>query len=121
MFNLLEEILIPGDANRDYVVDVGDLGILAANYGGTNRTWDQGDFNGDGAVDVGDLGILAANYGSGSSSVLNFDADYSKVFSSDAAENEADEENSNSICSGLGLPLVAGLLLMSLMLLKPKD
>jgi T5SS/PEP-CTERM-associated repeat protein len=56
---------INGDANYDGVVDVGDLGILAANYGRTGeRTWSLGDFNMDGVVDVGDLGILAANYGS---------------------------------------------------------
>jgi uncharacterized protein YjbI with pentapeptide repeats len=53
-----------GDANDDGRVDVGDLGILAANYGsGDSGTWGSGDFNGDGQVDVGDLGILAANYG----------------------------------------------------------
>jgi hypothetical protein len=48
------------------MVDVSDLGILAANYGLTDGTaWPQGDFNGDGRVDVGDLGILAAHYGLG--------------------------------------------------------
>jgi hypothetical protein len=55
---------IPGDANHDGVVNVGDLGILAGNYGTlTDATWEMGDFNGDGAVNVGDLGILAGNYG----------------------------------------------------------
>ena len=54
---------LPGDANRDGKVDVGDLGILGANYGQSNRSWSRGDFNGDGLVDVGDLGILGANYG----------------------------------------------------------
>jgi T5SS/PEP-CTERM-associated repeat protein len=59
---------INGDANYDGVVDVGDLGILAANYGRTGeRSWALGDFNMDGFVDVGDLGILAANYGSSAS------------------------------------------------------
>ena len=54
----------PGDANGDSMVDVGDLGILGANYGRTNgATWTTGDFTGDGAVDVGDLGILGADYG----------------------------------------------------------
>lgn len=58
---------IPGDANNDGMVDVGDLGILAGNYGmQSGATWAQGDFNNDGAVDVGDLGILAGNYGTGS-------------------------------------------------------
>jgi hypothetical protein len=44
-------------------MDVGDLGILAANYGTTEgATEAMGDFNGDGMVDVSDLAILAANY-----------------------------------------------------------
>ena len=52
-----------GDANKDGLVDVGDLGILGANYGtATGATWATGDFTGDGAVDVGDLGVLGANY-----------------------------------------------------------
>jgi hypothetical protein len=55
---------IAGDGNGDNAVDVGDLGILAGNYGieGT-ASWLKGDYNGDGNVDVGDLGILAGNYG----------------------------------------------------------
>ena len=54
----------PGDANGDNMVDVGDLGILGANYGKTTgMTWATADFTGEGAVDVGDLGVLGANYG----------------------------------------------------------
>ena len=57
-------VLHPGDANGDNMVDVGDLGILGANYGKTTgMTWATADFTGDGAVDVGDLGVLGANYG----------------------------------------------------------
>ena len=57
---------VPGDANGDGVCDVGDLGILGANYntavtGGPA----EADFNNDGMCDVGDLGILGANYTSG--------------------------------------------------------
>lgn len=51
------------DANADDMVDVGDMGILATNYGRTGATWSAGDFNADGVVDVGDLGILASQYG----------------------------------------------------------
>ena len=59
-------VAVPGDANGDGLCDVGDLGILGANYntavtGGVS----QADFNGDGMCDVGDLGILGANYTSG--------------------------------------------------------
>ncbi len=57
------DIVIPGDANGDHNVNVGDLGILAANYGQSPRDWGTADFNGDTTVNVGDLGILAAHYG----------------------------------------------------------
>jgi hypothetical protein len=110
------QVRIPGDANDDGVVNVGDLGILAANYGGSDKTWEQGDFNGDGLVNVGDLGILAANYGSSGSS---FQADYAKVFGS--AVEDDNSETSGSLCSGLGLPLIAGLALMGLMWVKLEE
>ncbi len=58
-----------GDADYSGAVNVGDLGILATNYGGTNKTWAQGDFNLDGVVNVSDLGILATNYGQSGRSV----------------------------------------------------
>jgi hypothetical protein len=105
---------LAGDANGDGAVDVGDLGILAANYGGTDKTWAQGDFNNDGAVDVGDLGILAANYGSS-----NFSSDYAKAFGTTVAEE--DDVTGSSICNGLGLPIIAGLMLMGLMLVKLEE
>jgi LysM repeat protein len=108
----------PGDANGDGSVDVGDLGILAANYGGSGKNWSQGDFNGDTFVDVGDLGILAAHYGQGSSSTLNFNADYAKVFGTAALDDEDNINEGSAICSVLGLPLIVGLVLMGLMLVK---
>ena len=119
-------VLTPGDANKDGVVNVGDLGILAANYGRDLQAqgvaqaewWGLGDFNGDGTVNVGDLGILAANYGSSGSS---FEADYAKVFGTAATEDESDETDSFSFCSGLGLPLIAGLMLMGLMMVKNEE
>ena len=52
-----------GDANTDDLVNVGDLGILASNYGQSGRNWNQGDFSGDAVADVRDLAILAVNYG----------------------------------------------------------
>lgn len=103
---------IPGDANHDGMVDVGDLGILAANYGGSGKTWEQGDFNGDGLVDVGDLGILAANYGTGVNGTADFSADYAKAFGTQVDDN-SETMDSGSLCSVFGLPLIAGLLLMS--------
>jgi hypothetical protein len=96
---------LPGDADGNGVVDVGDLGILAANYGGSGKSWSQGDFTGDGVVDVADLGVLAANYGTGVSGA-DFATDYAKVFGT-----ADDHESSDSPCSSLGFVLVAGLLL----------
>jgi hypothetical protein len=46
-------------------VDLGDLGIIAANWSGLAKTWWEGDFTGDGAVTLGDLGILAGSWGWG--------------------------------------------------------
>jgi hypothetical protein len=112
---------VPGDANGDKMVDVGDLGILAANYGGIGKNWSQGDFNGDGLVDVGDLGILAANYGTNANVSTEWAADYAKAFSTTVTNDTATEDSSSSICSSLGLPLIAGLALMGLMLVKVKE
>jgi hypothetical protein len=113
---------IPGDANGDNMVDVGDLGILAANYGGSNKTWERGDFNGDKLVDVGDLGILAANYGRNANSSTNWATDYAQVFGTTVDDDNADDEDIvGSVCSALGLPLIAGLALMGLMLMKQEE
>jgi len=58
-------LVVPGDANGDGAVDVGDLGILGAHYGQSGVTWAEGDFTAEGNVDVGDLGVLGAHYGAG--------------------------------------------------------
>ncbi len=54
--------ICPGDVNGDGVVDLGDLGILLANFGmpGTPAT---GDLNNDGVVDLTDLGVVLAEFG----------------------------------------------------------
>ncbi|HSV16260.1 MAG TPA: hypothetical protein VLI90_18500 [Tepidisphaeraceae bacterium] len=63
----LTTIEMPGDANSDQKVDVGDLGVLATNYNTTaGATWAMGDFDGNGRVDVADLGALATYYGQSS-------------------------------------------------------
>jgi hypothetical protein len=117
-----QQTKIPGDANGDNMVDVGDLGILAANYGGSGKGWSQGDFNGDGLVDVGDLGILAAHYGENANQSVDFAADYAKAFGTTVTDENSDEEGtSGSVCSMLGLPLIAGLALMGLMLVKLEE
>jgi rhamnogalacturonan endolyase len=50
------------DANRDRVVDISDLAILAMNWRQTGRTFSQGDFNYDSKVDAADLGILSSHW-----------------------------------------------------------
>ena len=52
-----------GDANNDGRVNLEDFNILAANFGGTNKTFSQGDFNYDGRVNLNDFNILASRFG----------------------------------------------------------
>ncbi len=62
---------IPGDFNCDGLVDVADLGIIGANFNGTEVTYINGDANLDGSVDVADLGIVGANWGIASGTSLS--------------------------------------------------
>jgi hypothetical protein len=118
---VLEDVVLPtitlvqGDLNADSMVDVGDLGILAANSGGSGKSWAQGDFNGDGLVDVGDLGILAANYGRNTNTTMDFGVDYAKAFGTTVGDEAADDATNGSACSAMGLPIIVGLLLAGLM------
>jgi len=58
------EPAMPGDANRDLLVNVQDLSILATNWNETGSPpWDHGNFNGDDIINVQDLSILATNWG----------------------------------------------------------
>jgi hypothetical protein len=54
--------ILGGDANRDRVVDIRDLYILATNWQGSGKVFSQGDFNYDGKVDATDLGILSSHW-----------------------------------------------------------
>ena len=63
-------ITYPGDANLNYQVTIGDVTILAENFGKTGG-WQQGDFTRDGLVSIGDLTILAENFGAGNYSSLS--------------------------------------------------
>jgi hypothetical protein len=51
-----------GDANRDRIVDIVDLGIIGTNWQLSGKTWAQGDFNGDSLVDIVDLGMIGSNW-----------------------------------------------------------
>jgi alpha-amylase len=54
-----------GDFNLDAKIDAVDLGLLASNWGQTNRGYATADANGDGFVDAVDLGLLATYWGFG--------------------------------------------------------
>lgn len=54
--------LVPGDANHDFKIDIGDYNLWAGNYGKTGSSL-AGDFNGDGVVDGADYTILADDWG----------------------------------------------------------
>ncbi|WP_236284301.1 endo-alpha-N-acetylgalactosaminidase family protein [Paenibacillus allorhizoplanae] len=54
----------PGDVNHDNRVSIGDLGIIAKNYGKTSSSpdWEQvkqADVTGDGEIDIDDLALVA--------------------------------------------------------------
>ncbi len=72
-FEVLQQFInwVPGDANWDGAVDVGDLGVLASNWQQADLGVFKADFNNDGVVDVGDLGILASQW----STTYTLDAD----------------------------------------------
>jgi hypothetical protein len=54
---------IPGDLNRDGVVDITDLIIVSQYYGNAKAGWQYYDFNGDGYVDVFDVVVVSKNFG----------------------------------------------------------
>jgi hypothetical protein len=58
----LDFFVLSGDANRDRMVDINDLYILASNWQAKGKVFSQGDFNYDGKVDAADLGILSAHW-----------------------------------------------------------
>lgn len=55
--------MIPGDTNRDGVVNLSDLLTLTRNFGSTGGSWDTGDFNGDGTVNLQDFLALTRDFG----------------------------------------------------------
>ena len=64
----LAEALLPGDANRDGVVDGADYTAWADGYGQPGG-WENGDFDGNGWVNGTDYTIWAQHYGTGDAAV----------------------------------------------------
>lgn len=88
-------------------MDVGDLGILAANYGQSGRSWKLADFNGDGMVDVSDLGILAANYGRGTGGSADMNIAGGRNIDADPGKEVDDSvpDGPSNGCIGMGLAM----------------
>jgi uncharacterized protein (TIGR03790 family) len=63
--------LLPGDANMDGLVDIGDLSILGSHWGQSvgagGYGWTAGDLNGDGVINSADLTLLSNSWGDVSS------------------------------------------------------
>jgi hypothetical protein len=117
----------PGDANGDGIADVKDLSLLAANYGKTSgATWSMGDFNDDSAVNVQDLSVLAANYNSNAGNKTSWAEAYAQAFgttdSTDTASTDSSsDEATDTVCSSLGLSLIAVLAIMGLSIVKIEE
>ena len=58
---LLIRFTLPGDANLDRLVNIGDFSLLAASFNQPSY-WARGDFNYDGVTAIGDFALLAANF-----------------------------------------------------------
>lgn len=54
--------LLPGDANRDFSVNIADFALLRRNFNQSNKTWADGEFSGNGVVDIADFAILRNNF-----------------------------------------------------------
>jgi hypothetical protein len=52
--------IIPGDVNGDFVVDIFDINLVSANWGGMGP---DGDGNGDHIVDIFDINLISSHWG----------------------------------------------------------
>ena len=59
---ITSQVVPPGDANFDGIVNALDLSILASHWDEIDNVWSEGDFSDDGRVNGVDLSILAANW-----------------------------------------------------------
>jgi len=53
---------LPGDANFDGTVNIGDFSRLAVNFNQGGMWWGKGDFDFDGTVNIADFALLAGNF-----------------------------------------------------------
>jgi len=55
--------ILPGDVNRNNLVDVDDLNEVRNDFGMTMATWTDGDTSGNTVVDIDDLNTVRNNFG----------------------------------------------------------
>ncbi len=67
------DVIHPGDANNDGMVNLADLQILGDNWQAEKVSWVNADFTFDGTVNLADLQIVGDNWGYGTSPDLSFD------------------------------------------------
>ncbi|MEO0588093.1 MAG: PEP-CTERM sorting domain-containing protein, partial [Planctomycetota bacterium] len=67
--DVLAEVVLAGDFNRDGEVGTPDLAILAGQFGLSGQLWAEGDATGDGAIGTPDLAVLAGSFGRTAASV----------------------------------------------------
>jgi hypothetical protein len=86
--------IMPGDFNRDNIVNVVDLGTLSTNYPMTSGAqWADGDLTGDGVIDVVDLGEFASSVPLNTDwQLLNILGDYDDNFDIDDTPTVGDED-----------------------------
>ncbi len=67
------DVIQPGDANNDGMVNLADLQILGDNWQASGVSWSSADFTFDGTVNLADLQIVGDNWGYGTATDLSFD------------------------------------------------
>jgi hypothetical protein len=60
-WDVIDAVLMPGDANGDWRVDAADAQVLADHWGKAGG-WSAGDFDDSGTIDMRDAAIMAANW-----------------------------------------------------------
>jgi len=76
-----------GDINFDKSVSIGDLTIIAENYGKNPAEWSEGDINCDGWIGIGDMTLFTENFGQSIAGACS-DPDGSDSFEKNAVSGE---------------------------------